>query len=99
MLALENETFVTSDIGIFYSLKKQDLKVLYVIPENIILHGFSSGFFGGACGIMNDVLFINGNLDFYPDGRKVRKFLKGLKYKVVELYNGPLFDGGSILFI
>jgi hypothetical protein len=99
LLALGNNTFITSDIGIFLTLKKTDLNVLYVIPENIILQGFTSGFFGGSSGIIEKEVFINGNLDFYPDGRKVRKFLKGLKYKIVELYNGPLFDGGSMLFI
>jgi hypothetical protein len=99
LLALGNNTFITSDIGIFITLKKLDFNVLYVIPENLILPGFTNGFFGGTCGISDNILFINGNLDFYPEGRKVRKFLKGLKYKIVELYKGPLFDGGSILFL
>ncbi len=99
LLALDNNTFITSDIGIFITLKKNDFNVLYVIPENLILQGFTNGFFGGTCGIVDKTVFINGNLDFFPDGRKVRKFLKGLKYKIVELYNGPLIDGGSILFI
>jgi len=99
LLALGNNTFITSDIGIYYALKKHDLLVLYVIPENIILPGFNSGFFGGACGIFDDRVIINGNLDYYPDGKKVRIFLKKLKLKTVELYKGPLFDGGSILIL
>ena len=99
LLALGNETYITSDIGIFIALKKLDYKVLCINPENIILQGYSNGFFGGTCGIIDDTIFINGNLDYFPDGRKVRKFIKGQKYKIVELYNGPLFDGGSILFL
>jgi len=99
LLSLGNDAFITSDIGIFTILKKNDLNVLYVIPEKIILQGYTSGFFGGACGMMDNIVFINGNLDYYPDGRKVRKFIKGQKYKIVELYNGPLFDGGGILLL
>jgi len=99
LLAIGNQSFITSDIGIFIALKKLDYKVLCVNPENIILQGYNNGFIGGTCGIIDDTLFINGNLDYFPDGRKVRKFIKGQKFKIVELYKGPLFDGGSILFL
>lgn len=68
-------------------------------PSGIILEGFPHGFFAGCCGILDDKIFINGNLDFFHEGEKVRNFLAGLNYEIIELNNGPLVDVGCILFI
>ena len=57
------------------------------------------GFFGGACGVHENKVFILGHLDKFKDGDKVRNYLKDLDYKIIELFDGQLFDGGSILFL
>lgn len=68
-------------------------------PSGILLEGFPHGFFGGCCGVLDDKIFINGNLDFFHEGKKVRDFISSLNYEIVELHHGPLTDAGSILFI
>jgi hypothetical protein len=99
LLPLRENNFITSDNGIYEALVKQGMQVLLVSPENIILPGHQYGFFGGTCGIVENTVFFLGSLSQYCDGEKVRIFLKNLGYKITELYNGPLFDGGSLLFI
>jgi hypothetical protein len=97
LLALKNNRFITSDKGIEKVLLQKDLEVLYVHPNGILLPGFDHGFFGGTCGIFEEKVFFIGNLNHFREGEKVRKFLSG--YEIVELYDGPLFDGGSLFFV
>lgn len=99
LLALINNNFITSDNGIFKKLSAMKFNVLYVDSSEILLPGFSHGFFGGACGVYEDMVFIAGNLNYFSDGETVRKYLGNLKYRIIELYNGPLLDCGGILFI
>lgn len=97
LVALNGDGFITSDTGIEKTLQKKGLEVLYIDPKGILLPGFEHGFFGGTCGIFQDKVFFTGSLDHFPEGKKARQFLSG--YEIIELYDGPLFDGGSILFI
>ncbi len=99
LLALKEDHFITSDEGIFKVIRRYASKVLYVNPEGILLEDFRHGFFGGCCGVYEDKVFIVGSLKLYPEGEKVRAFLNGLGYEIIELYDGPLFDGGGMLFI
>lgn len=99
LLALENDSFITSDMGISKSLKAKGLNVLYVSPEGILLQGFSHGFLGGTCGLWNGRVFFAGSLKYHNNGSEIKAFLHNLGYETVELYDGPLFDCGSILFL
>lgn len=96
-LALNENRFVTSDKGIEKVLSKKGFDVLYVNPAGIVLHGFTNGFFGGCCGVYKNKIFITGHLDYYPDGKKVKDFLSD--YEIIELYKGPLYDGGGLIFL
>ena len=75
------------------------MNVLYVNPEDIQLPGFKHGFFGGACGVYEDSVFLLGSLESFKAGKKVKSFLQSLEYEIIELFDGPLFAGGSILFV
>jgi len=99
LLALKENNFITSDEGIEKVLRKRGVSVLYINPSEIILPGMKNGFFGGCCGIYGNAVYLIGNLDFIPEGKKVRKYISSLAYELIELYNGPLFDGGSLIFI
>jgi len=70
LLPLKNDHFITSDEGIFRVLKSYPFEVLFVNPENILLPGFKHGFFGGTAGVLNDKIFIIGNLNYLQDGNK-----------------------------
>ncbi len=95
LLALKNDHFITSDAGISRVLNGYNLKNLFVEPNDILLPGMKHGFFGGACGVHENKVFILGSLSKFKEGEKVREYLHALEYEIVELNDGPLFDGGS----
>ena len=97
LLPLAENRFITSDKGIKKALTDKGLEVLCVNPEGILLPGFDHGFFGGTAGVYKDQVFFIGNLDHFREGEKVRHFLTG--YEIVEMYDGPLYDGGGLFFI
>lgn len=98
LLPLKTDSFITSDEGIYKKLKETGLEVLYVSSESVVLPGFRHGFFGGACGVMDNTVFLCGSLKYHPQGDEIRSFLNKNGYETLELYDGPLLDGGSILF-
>jgi hypothetical protein len=99
LLPLNNRYFISSDKGICRTLDGMGLNVLYVENKQILLPGYANGFFGGACGVDNGRVFILGRLRYHPDGDRVRDFLEESGHEIVELADGPLFDGGGILFL
>lgn len=98
LLPLKNNSFITSDRGIYKILKGNNLDCLFIDPQPILLPGFNNGFFGGACGVVDNQIYIIGSLCKIKDGRKIHEFLTSRSYKITELYSGLLFDGGSIFF-
>jgi hypothetical protein len=99
ILPLDNDHFITSDEKIKRVLDRFGKESIYVSPEGIFLEGFKHGFFGGCCGIHEQKVLIIGSLKYYPAGDLVREYLLSLGYEIIELYDGQLFDGGSILFV
>lgn len=98
LIPLDDHHFISSDHGIQRVLERFEKDCLYVDPKGIILKEFQHGFFGGCCGLHQGKMFLLGTLDHYPEGDRVEQYLSGLQIEIIELYNGPLFDGGSILF-
>jgi hypothetical protein len=98
LLALHENWFVTSDRGIEKTLMDQELRVLYVDPTGIQLPGFDRGFFGGTCGIIDDTVYFIGDLANHKQGEEISLLLEKLGYQTYALYDGPLFDGGSLFF-
>lgn len=99
LLPLKENHFMTSDKGIEKTLKQNGLTVLYVNPEEIMLPGHRHGFIGGCMGISKNRIFISGHLNFHRDGEKMRDLFHFLEYEIIELYDGPLYDGGTIFFV
>lgn len=99
LMLLRDDHYITSDRGIHKNLQRSGLEGIFVSPEGILLPGFPNGFVGGAMGLLNDTIFIIGTLACFAEGGAVRKFLEDHEYRMVELYQGPLVDGGGILFI
>ncbi|NOX47144.1 MAG: hypothetical protein GXO89_09230 [Chlorobi bacterium] len=97
LLSLPGDRFITSDRGIEKALINEGLEILYVSPRDVLLPGFEHGFFGGACGVFENKLLLIGSLEHFNDGEKIRQFLAKAKMEIIELYDGPLVDGGSIL--
>jgi len=99
LVALDDTNFITSDRVTGKLLQGRNLKVCYISPENIVLPGFSNGFWGGCCGINQKKLFISGSLTYLNEKNNVIEFVENCGYDIIELYNGPLFDAGSMFFI
>ena len=99
LLPLPGDIFITSDKGIFKTLTYEGIEVLYVNPNGILLESFPNGFIGGVCGVKGNDVFIAGSLSRYNEGQKIKEFLSLHSLTPVELYEGPLFDCGSIFFI
>jgi hypothetical protein len=99
LLPLRKNCFITSDQGIKRVLNGFQLNTFYVDPEGILLPGMKHGFFGGACGVFEDKVFIIGSLSGLKNGKELKTYIHNLDYQIIELYDGPVFDGGSIFFI
>lgn len=98
LLFLKDDKYITSDQGIHKALAEHGLQGILVSPEGIILPGFRYGFIGGCAGICGNKVFISGSLNQFAYGEAVRTFLVFCGYEIIELYDGPLFDGGGIIF-
>ncbi len=99
LFPLPDESFITSDKGIFNTLTKNGLTVLYVKPQEILLPGFPHGFIGGCLGERQNNIFVIGRLSSHPEGKKIHQFIKRKNLHLIILYDGPLFDGGGLLFL
>ncbi len=99
LIHLAGKQFITSDRGIEKALKKAGMEVFYISPVTIQLPGFKHGFWGGCCGVLDRQVFVAGNLDQLQEGRQLSGFVAASGFSITELYNGPLIDGGGILFV
>ncbi len=99
LLPLPGNSFVTSDEGIFKTLNNEGLDVLYVAPQGIVLPGFGNGFIGGCAGVSGRNVYFTGSLRYFSAGKKLEHFLLSKGFEIVELYDGPLYDGGGLFFI
>lgn len=99
LTSLSSDRFITSDKNIAKVLIHEGLQVLFVNPESIELPGFRHGLFGGTNGIFDGRIFFNGNLAFSDPDSRIRNFINETGLEIIQLHDGPLFDGGSIFFI
>jgi hypothetical protein len=99
LIELNDNYFITSDNGIANTLKQKKLDVLYVSQQDIILPGYNPGCFGGCCGVFENKFFVIGNLEYHKDGNIISEYIKRHNMELIQLYDGPLFDAGSIFFI
>ncbi len=98
-LPLRNNHFITSDPGVAKKLKTTQISHLWVDATPILLPSIAYGCIGGCMGVYEDTVFIIGSLLYHPQGALIREYISQIHYKIVELYDGPLFDGGSIILI
>ncbi len=98
LFAVDDFSFITSDKGIYKTLADFDVETLYVDSSEVILPDFSNGFIGGCFGKKDNRIFITGSLSSIKDGKSIHNFITERGYEIVELYKGPLFDGGGLFF-
>jgi hypothetical protein len=100
VVPIDNKHIITSDKGIYDKWIASDRHAcsLHIRHGYIKLPGYKTGFIGGASGVHKDRVFFIGALKNHPDGSAIKDFIKKRGKKIVELYDGPLYDAGSILF-
>ncbi|NOR87779.1 MAG: hypothetical protein GQ527_09235 [Bacteroidales bacterium] len=99
LLSLPDGSFITSDKGIESSLSNKGIEVHYFSSEDVLLSGQDHGFIPGACGIFDNDIYLIGSLDHYSEGERFRQLIVSKGMNIVELYQGPLIDGGGLYFL
>ena len=98
VLPVRNNALITSDKGIFNSLKEYSFDILLIPPEDILLPSLNYGFIGGVGGmISDDRMAFFGELENYRYGEEVKNFLYKYDVEPVSLRKGKLIDRGSLL--
>ena len=95
---LNNNNFITSDSGISKALDKEKLNNLLIDSKPIELPGYPYGFFGGTNGIYNNTFYLIGSLKHHHQGDIIKTLINDNNLEIIELHNGPLYDGGGIFF-
>ncbi len=98
-ISLHGKGYICSDRGIEKALQLRGKEVIFVEPDEIVLSGMQNGFIGGCAGVFDDQLVLTGSLKTISGGAEIRKFAQSLGFEIIELYQGPLFDGGGIMMI
>lgn len=99
ILPIDRRHIITSDKNIKEAWDKSRGRTLLVRPGYIKLPGYKTGFIGGTAGVTDKAVFFTGSLRTHPDGAVIRDFIRNSGKGVVELYNGPLYDVGTILIL
>lgn len=99
ILAVDQNSYITSDRGVEKALRKAGKEVLFVDPYPIVLPGLPWGFFGGCCGMKDDTIYFSGSLRFFKEEKDIRDFCSKRGKTIVELFDGSPFDGGGIVFV
>ncbi len=97
---LGNGAFITSDMGIYKTLIKNNFDVLFIDDSDILLPGYNHGFFGGSSFMINrDTLAVNGNAKYHRNYDDIRAFCKNYDISLVSLSNSPIMDIGSFISV
>lgn len=95
---VDENSIITSDKGIYESVKKYGLDCLLIRPGNINLFELDYGFIGGCTGFIskNEIAFL-GDVKKHPDYEFIKKFIKSKNKEIVNLSKEKLLDLGSII--
>ncbi|EJP22366.1 hypothetical protein HMPREF1142_1351 [Peptostreptococcaceae bacterium AS15] len=96
-IVVKNDIFITSDIGIYRELIKNDIHIYYVKADDIVLSQRYSGFLGGACFYFNDELIFFGNISENHFYKRIKTILEANNINYVNLFEGKLTDYGSAI--
>lgn len=92
---LKKALAITADEGIRDALESLGVKVLFILPGNIRLEGYSYGFIGGACLVIENRVIFFGNVAEHPDGERILEFIKENGFEAEYPTDFPLTDLGS----
>jgi len=98
MAIIDNQSFITSDKGIYDKALLYGLDGLLIEKGDIFLKGFDYGFIGGCVGLIGkNKLVINGDLKKHKEFEKINEFLYKKRIETIFLTIDKLKDIGSII--
>ena len=97
MICFENH-IITSDDGVYKTLKAENIDVELVTNEGIILKGYKNGFIGGTCGfVSDDILLFYGDVTKYPDYDIIKRVADEENVKMLYPKDETFVDLGGIV--
>ncbi len=96
--AVDADALISSDSGIEYTARENDIEVLKINAGGIRLSGFDYGFIGGAAIALEDAVLFSGRLENTRDMRSIESFIRSRGKLPVYLTEDIAFDiGGAIV--
>lgn len=95
---ISDNALITSDNGIFHSLKGTEIEVLKIEEGRVGLCKNVSGFIGGASGYCDHKVYFTGNIRLHPDYQRIKSFCEMHSAEIITLSDAPLWDIGGIVF-
>lgn len=95
---LDEQTFITSDQGIYKELSSAERKTLLITNGYIELPGYDYGFIGGSgFKISKNKIAFTGNFNSHPDKEKIISFIDSYGFTPVFLTDYSIFDIGTAI--
>ena len=97
---LTDSDFITSDMGIYKSLRYNHCDVLLIDDTSVLLPGFDHGFIGGSTFMLShDTLAVNGDILSHSDCKKIISFCNEKGIRLISLCDKSIMDIGSFVII
>ena len=100
LAVLDSRHVITEDDGIAKVLSGiEDIECLQIKAGEVALPGFKYGFIGGACGVIGNVVFFNGNLADHSSFDNILEFCSSCGLEALWFSSYPLTDIGSVYIV
>lgn len=97
MICFENR-IITSDEGVYKTLRLENINVELVTTEGIILNGYKNGFIGGTCDfVSDDILLFYGDVTKYRDYDIIKRIADEENVKILYPKDETFVDLGGII--
>lgn len=101
---IDDNSIIISDKGLYNSLKNTNLDILFLdydldiklLSENN--YSDKKGFIGGAISIIDDFIFISGDLKKIDKYSEIRSFIENKNLKIVDFEGIDIIDYGGVIY-
>lgn len=95
---LTDNAAITDDLSVYNTLSSIEIDCLMVSKGSVKLKGYSYGFIGGCCGMIeNNLIAFTGNIDKHADSELIKNFFMKHCIDYINLSDGELIDIGGII--
>ena len=95
-VVVDEKSIITYDKGIFKACEGE-LDALLINPGNVYLHGYDTGFIGGASGRLENEIIFNGDITKHPDYKRIAEFTEKKGFTIKFFADRKLTDIGSVI--